>query len=421
MEGEPQMSKRSGGGGVLGVAVLFVVAICAASVSAAEPTWPGWRGPRGDGHSSETELPSRWSKESIAWSVALPGHGQSTATIWGERIFLTASLEKGTKRVVLCVDRNTHKLAWQHTAFTGPALPTHRMNGYASASCVTDGEFVYAFFGEGGGIHCYRVDGTPAWQKAVGVFDNRWGSASCPVLIGKAVIQLVDSDKQAYIAAYDRKTGKEIWKTDRDNFRGWSTPVLIRAGGHDELVVNGHAAVCAYDPATGEELWRVKNTSGRGTPTVTPGGGLLFSSNGTRPYLTAIRPGGSGDVSSSHVAWQVQRKGRDIPSPIVIGNHVMIVGLRGGILGCYDTRTGKELWLERLGTNFSASPVAWNGLAFFLNEAGETFVVKPGPKPEIVSRNRLESPAEEIFRASITPLGGRLYIRSNNTLYRIAK
>jgi outer membrane protein assembly factor BamB len=241
------------------------------------------------------------------------------------------------------------------------------------------------------------------------------------VLVGNAVIQLVDSDKQAYIAAFDRKTGELLWKTDRDNFRGWSTPVLIRAGGHDELVVNGHAAVCAYDPATGEELWRVKNKSGRGTPTVTLGGGLLYTSNGTRPYLTAIRPGGSGDVTASHVAWQVQRTGRDIPSPIVIGNHVLIVGLRGGILGCYDTKTGKQLWLERLGTNFSASPVAWNGLAFFLNESGETFVVRPGPKAEIVSRNRMGTAAEEIFRASISPLGGRLYIRSSRRLYCVAK
>ncbi len=154
-------------------AAIVVVALCAGTVSAAAPAWPGWRGPRGDGHSTESDLPSQWSKTSIAWSVDLPGHGQSSPTIWGQRIFLTASLDKGKQRVVLCVDRDTHKLAWKHTAFTGPALPTHNMNGYASASCVTDGEFVYAFFGEGGGIHCYRVDGTPVWQKPVGVVDNR--------------------------------------------------------------------------------------------------------------------------------------------------------------------------------------------------------------------------------------------------------
>ena len=400
-----------------GLVLVALLVMCAETLVAAPPGWPSWRGPRGDGHSTETDLPTRWSNDSIKWSVALPGQGQSSPTIWGKRIFLTTALEKGKRRVVLCVDRETHKIAWQHTAFTGPALPTHNMNGYASASCVTDGEFVYAFFGEGGGIHCYRVDGSPAWQKPIGVFDNRWGSASCPVLVGNSVIQLVDSDKEAYIAAFDRKTGRPLWKTDRDNFRGWSTPVLIRAGGHDELVVNGHAAVCAYDPATGKELWRVKNPSGRGTPTVTPAGGLLFSTNGTRPFLTAIRPGGSGDVTGSHVAWQVKRQGRDIPSPIVVGEHVLVVGLRGGILGCYDTKTGKQHWLERLGTNFSASPVAWSGLAFFLNEAGETFVVKPGPKPQVVAKNRIKAPAEATFRASITPLEGQLYFRSTNRLY----
>ncbi len=403
-----------------GMLSVLVLSICVVNdVRAAAPHWPGWRGPRGDGHSSETDLPSKWSGESIAWKVDLPGHGQSSPTIWGARVFLTSALEKGTRRVVFCVDRATRKIAWQHTAFTGKALPTHSMNGYASASCVTDGELVYAFFGEGGGVHCYRVDGTPVWRRSVGVFDNRWGSASCPVLVGDLVVQLVDSDKSAYIAAYDRKTGKPAWKTSRDNFRGWSTPVLVNSTGHDELVVNGHAAVCAYDPKTGKELWRVKNTSGRGTPTITPGAGLLFSSNGTRPYLTAIRPGGSGDVSETHVAWRVKRTGRDIPSPIVIGEHVLIVGLRGGILGCYEAKTGKQLWQERLGTNFSASPVTWNGLAFFINESGETFVVKPGSTANIVSRNRLDAPSEEVFRSSITPLEGQLYIRSTRRLYCI--
>ena len=122
-------------------------------------------------------------------------------------------------------------------------------------------------------------------------------------------------------------------------------------------------------------------------------------------------------MTGSHVAWQVKRQGRDIPSPIVVGEHVLVVGLRGGILGCYDTKTGKQHWLERLGTNFSASPVAWSGLAVFLIEAGETFVVKPGPKPQVVAKNRIKAPAEATFRASITPLEGQLYFRSTNRLY----
>ncbi len=414
------------GGWVLVVVCGF--SLGAVSLPAAAPAWPGWRGPRLDGHSTEKNLPTKWSNQSIAWSVGLPGQGHSSPTIWGDRVFLTASLEKGRKRVVLCVDRRSKAIAWQHTAFSGPAAATHSMNGWASASCVTDGELVYAFFGEGGGVHCYRVDGTPVWQRAIGVFDNKWGSASSPVLVGNAVIQLVDSDRQAYITALDRRTGKPLWKTPREfrvkgteqsNFRGWSTPVLIRVAGRDELVVNGHAAVCAYDPKTGKELWRVMTHRGRGTPTVTPGHGLLYASNGSDAILRAIRPGGNGDVTTTQVAWQTPRKSRDIPSPIVVGDYVLIVSLRGGILGCYEAKSGRQLWLKRLGTNFSASPVSWNGLAFFLNEAGETFVIKPGPTAQVVARNRIESPAEEVFRASITPLEGRLYLRSTSKLHCI--
>lgn len=400
-----------------GLVLALLLGIVGGSTWGAGPAWPRWRGPQGDGHSSETSLPTKWSTASVAWSVDLPGIGQSSPIVWGEKIFLTSSLEKGQKRVVLCVDRQTKKVAWQHTAWTGPPGPSHSMNGWASATCTTDGQRVYAFFGEGGGVHCYTVDGKPLWEKQIGVYDNKWGSASCPVLVGDTLIQLVDSDNNAFITGLDRLSGKELWKTKRENFRGWSTPVLVQAGGRAELVVNGHAAVCAYNPLTGKELWRCKNSGGRGTPSVTPGHGMLFVSNGVRAMLYAVKPGGNGDVSQTQVAWKTDRKSRDIPSPIVLDDYVLIVSLRGGILGCYEAKTGKELWKERLGTNFSASPVAWKGLAFFLNESGETFVVKPGPKYQVVARNKIEAPAEELFRASISPCDGQLFVRSTKKLY----
>ena len=404
------------------LAVVMVFAAVGTGRAADTPSsWPRWRGPRGDGHSTQTVLPGEWSGSNVAWKTPLPGTGQSSPIIWGDRIFLTSALEKGNKRVAFCVDRNSGKLLWEHTAWTGPPGQSHSMNGWASASCATDGKHVYAFFAEGGGIHCYSPDGKPVWHKEIGTWDNRWGSASCPVLSGDAVIQVCDSDNNAFITALDRRSGKEIWKTKRDNFRGWSTPILVRAGDREELVVNGHSAVCAYDPKTGRELWRSRNRNGRGTPTVTPGHGLLFVTNGVRPELYAVKPGGQGDVTDARVAWRTPRTGRDIPSPIVVGDYLLVVGLRGGILGCYEARTGKELWMARLGTNFSASPVSWGGLAFFLNEAGVTYVVRPGTKPDIVRQNRLEPGAGEIFRASITPLDGQLFIRSNKVLYCIGR
>jgi outer membrane protein assembly factor BamB len=393
-----------------------------ASTANAQSNWPRWRGPTADGHATEQGLPTQWDESSVQWKTALPGLGHSSPIVWGKRVFLTSALDEGRQRVVFCVDRDDGRILWQQVAWTGEPEPSHEVNGFASATCVTDGERVYAFFGRGG-LHCYTVDGEHVWSRDLGPFTGPWGTAASPVLVGELLVQNCDADADARIVALDKRSGETVWSTPRDSVRSWSTPVLVRAGERRELVVNGHTGVRAYAPETGEELWFCKSFDGRGTPTVTPAGGLLHVLNGLQADIYAIRPGGTGDVTATHMAWHTPRRSRDIASPIVVGDFVLVVSLRGGILSCYDAPTGKQLWSARTDTpeNFSASPVAYDGLAFFTSETGVTLAVKPGPELNVVAHNTVGGSEDEIFRASLAPVAGRVFIRSDRVLYCVGR
>ena len=389
--------------------------------------WSRWRGPDQNGHSAATNLPVEWSASDVAWKTDLKGQGQSSPVVAGNRIFLTSALENGRQRIVMCLDRDGGRELWSKVAWTGDPEPSHKMNGWASATCVTDGERVYAFFGRGGGLFCYSVDGDLLWQKELGFFDCPWGTAACPVLVGNLVIQNCDADSDAYIVAFDKVTGKQIWKTKRDDARGWSTPILIQAAGRDELVINGHHGVRAYNPRTGAELWFCQGFAGRGTPTVTPDGDLLHAVCGLRGDTYAVKPGGNGDVTQTHMKWHSPRKSsRDLPSPIVIGNQSLVMDMRSAILTSYDTKSGDENWRKRVGDGaalgqFCATPVSWNGIAFFVSESGKTLAIRPGDDMEIVAVNEIGADDSEIFRASITPDKGQLLIRSSRVLYCVGK
>ncbi len=419
----PENSKGRSVNFLLRCAVLVLAAASpAASPAQSDSNWSAWRGPRADGHSLEKDLPLRWNEESVAWKVPLKGWGQSSPVIWGDRILLTTALEKGRQRVVFCVNRKTAKIEWEKVAWTGEPEPTHHMNGWASATCAVDGERVYAFFGRGGGLHCYTLEGAHVWSRDLGPFDGPWGTAACPVLVGDLVIQNCDADNNARLVAFDRKTGKEVWSAPREPHRGWSTPVLIDTGSRKELVLNGHTGVTAYDPKNGKELWTCRCERGRGEPTVTPANGLLYVVNGLGGAgLYSIRPGGSGDVTDTHRLWITRRGDRDTPSPIVVGDTVLIMSLRPDALTAYDATGGKELWKLRVGGQVSASPISYGGLAFFITEAGETFVVDPKSPERIVGRNRVGAAGGEIFRATPTPSDGQVFIRSDRTLYCVGK
>ncbi|MBI1315116.1 PQQ-binding-like beta-propeller repeat protein [bacterium] len=405
----------------LPVVVLCVVAASSPVVAQADSNWPGWRGPLQTGHSLETGFPHEWNDSNVLWSSDLPGDGQSSPVIWGDRIFLTTALDGGRERVILCADRRSGKILWQKSLWKGEPEPTHKMNGWASATCATDGERVYAFFGKGGGLFCLSVDGDLVWNRNLGDFPSPWGTAACPVLVDDLVIQNCDSEGDSFLLAVDAKTGKDAWRTPRESLRGWSTPVLIETSGRREIVLQGETGVRAYDPKSGKQLWQTTGSKGRGTPTVTPANGLLYVVPGRPGETVALQPGGSGDVTASHKKWGVQRKGRDLPSPIVIGDFVLIMSQKGGILTCYDAQTGEQYWQERIGGNHSASPVAFDGLAAFIAEEGEALIIRPGKQLDIVSRNTLTAGDDEIFRASITPSAGQLFLRSTKKLYCVGR
>jgi outer membrane protein assembly factor BamB len=383
--------------------------------------WSGWRGPNRNGHSDETGLPATWSPSSIQWKTPLKGSGQSSPVIWEDRIFLTSAIDKGKQRLVICLDRQTGKLQWEQVAWEGVPEPSHRMNGWASSTCTTDGTHVYASFGRGG-LHCYTVAGQHVWSQDLGALEGPWGTAACPLLVGNLLIQNCDADVEAYLIAVNKLTGQTVWKVPRPNHRGWSSPILVDTGKRQEVVVNGHEGVVAYAPQTGKTLWSCRCPRGRGTPTVTPAGGVIYALNGLGGGgAYAIRTGGSGDVTDQQRLWITERRTRDLPSPIIIGQTMLVMSLRGSILSGYDTRTGQELWKERIGGQVSASPVAYGGLAFFIDEAGETIVVDPtGPK-HILRRNTLGGGTDEIFRASITPFQGRAFLRSDRMLYCVGQ
>lgn len=397
----------------------------AGPATAADWNWPQWRGPNQDGHTKETGLPTKWDNSSVVWKTPLKGDGQSSPVVWGERIFLTQARNRGRQRVVLCINRNDGRILWEKIAWTGKPEPTHRMNGWASSTPVTDGKHVYAFFGKGGGLFCYTMDGSLVWNRNdLGPFKGPWGTAASPILHGNHVILNGDADADSFLAAFDKATGKTDWKVPREDKRGWSTPILVKANGREALVLNGHSAVRGYDPKSGKELWRAKSFVGRGSPTVTPGhNGLLYVLCGLRGDFSAVKPGGSGDVSETHRVWHKPRGGgRDLPSPIVIGKYVLVINMRNAILTCYDAATGKEQYKARVGTpQYTATPISYDGLALFQNESGETLLVKPGPKLNIVARNRITGGEDEIFRGSITPSDGQLFIRSTKALYCVGK
>src|SRR5262245_33401430 len=204
----------------ISTAALLIVAGLFPSATRGEANWPRWRGPQQDGHTAESDLPVKWSSQSLVWKSQLPGIGQSSPIIWGNRIFLTAALEKGKERLVFCVDRKNGKIVWQHSAWKGQPELSHQLNGWASASCVTDGLIVVAFFGRGG-IHAYTVDGKPLWSRDLGPFESPWGTAASPIMVDGVVIQNCDSDENAYLIALEKQTGNEIWRTKRRNYRGW--------------------------------------------------------------------------------------------------------------------------------------------------------------------------------------------------------
>ncbi|MDF1751656.1 MAG: PQQ-binding-like beta-propeller repeat protein [Verrucomicrobiales bacterium] len=397
------------------------IAIIALGPVQSEENWNQFRGPTGRGHSDDKNVPVKWSEDSVIWSVDLPGTGQSSPVNWGDRVFLTSAEDMGKIRNVICVDLNTGKERWKQSIPCSNPEDSHKMNSFATPSCATDGNHVFAFFGPGG-FHCFDMDGNKVWSKDLGDFPGDWGIAASPILVGNWVVQNCDCSGPSRLVAFDKKTGNIMWDTTREAKPkgGWSTPILIDHEGRKEIVLNGEFGVRGYDPATGKELWFCKGFNGRGAPVPDYSNGALYVVNGKPGDLYSVTPGGSGDVTTTHMRWHQGRKaGRDLPSPAVVGNYMQTVSMNG-IGTCFDTSNGKILWNDRLGVKgeFAASPLVANGLVYFIDVfGGNTIVIKPGPTLEIVAQNSIGAKGDEIFRSTLAPINGKMLIRSQSRLY----
>ncbi len=404
---------------------LFVASVALPAELRAESNWPRFRGPLGTGHCSESNVPVTWDQSDVQWRTELEGLGHSSPCIHGERIFLTTARKTDdgqVERIVLAVDRGEGKLLWQRVAATGEGESVHGLNSFASPTCASDGKRVVAFFGRGG-IHCFDVDGKPLWSRDLGSFPGPWGVGASPVIVGETVVQNCDAQGASHLISLNLQTGEIVWRTERKERPrgGWNTPYVIDADTRRELVLSGEYGLRGYDPDTGKEHWFCAAFRGRGTPVAAFGGGMLYVVSGLPGDVHAVRPGGSGDVTESHMAWHTPRGGgRDLSSPIFADGYVTVVNM-GGIGTCYDAATGKELWQERLGGSFSASPVAAGGLIYLQNDDGETLVIKPGSELKIVARNRIDTSDREIFRSSLAPSEGQIFLRSNQALYCVGE
>jgi outer membrane protein assembly factor BamB len=430
-------------------AFCFFLTLFALPLVAAAEEWPAWRGPRGDGTSHETKAPVHWGKnQNIVWRADIPGSGHSSPVVWGERVFVTTCLLKAQQRVLLCLDRRTGKRLWERVVLTSPLEPKHGLNSHASSTPATDGKYVWTSFvrlrprtaNDGPPaqpretpvvapalipevvVTCYTVDGDKVWEKVPGRFYSRHGFCSPPIPYRDLLIINGDQDAEAFLVALDRKTGAERWRTDRPSrIRSYCAPLLVHAGGRDQLILSGGESVASYDPSTGEQYWRIDGPTEQFVASPVYTAGVVFLTAGFPDYHNmGIRPDGRGNVTATHVLWHEKkvpaRKASYVPSPIAYGPYFFVVSDQG-YARCFEAKTGKALWMERLGRHHSASPVEVHGLLYFPSDEGVTYLVKAGPTFELVARNDLGEP----IRASPAVAHGHIFLRTLNHLYCIGE
>ena len=384
--------------------------------------WPRWRGPSGQGLATGTGYPDTWSPtQGVLWKTPVPGTGNSSPIVWGDHIFVTSSYEGGRKLSLLAYRRSDGRLLWETPAPAGRTdSGAHYKNGHASSTPATDGRLVYVLFGARG-LFAFDFTGKLAWQRDLGPMDAYHGAAGSPLLYRDRIVLYQDQFSGSFIAAFDTRTGRELWRTRRDASVGWGTPIAIRAGQRDEIIVNGQQHVTSYDPITGRELWRCGGTTYEVIPTPVVGYGMVFCSSGRAGPTLAIKPGGSGDVSRTHLAWESPRGSPFVPSPILYGEQLYMINDMASIVTSLSATTGQSLWQGRLGVaqreGFSASPVAVDGKIFFTNDDGETFVLRAGPKFELMHVNQLG----ESILASPALVDGRWYFRAQRNLYAVGR
>ena len=420
--------------------LLTVAALAVLTTTLFAESWPQWRGPTLDGVSTETNLPTTWSAtQNVAWKVPLPAFSGSTPVIWNDLIFLNVATERATGQLELwAIDRNKQTVVWKRPLGGGNRIGNKQ--NMSSPSPVTDGSFVWVMTGTGL-LKAFTVGGEERWtrdiQKDYGAFGIQFGYASSPLLhesgLYVQVLHGMNTDDPSYVLRIDKATGKTVWRVERptdavvESPDSYTTPALLRHNGRTEIVITGGDVVTGHDPATGKEVWRadVLNPQNRSnyriisSPVIA--GGLIIAPSRVNP-LVALRPGGTGDISTTHVAWTFHR-GPDVPSPVSDGTYLYLVS-ESGVVYCLDLKTGALVYgPTRIPNDFySSSPVLADGKIYVTGETtGVTTVFRAGPKFEILASNTFGDPCAPYCLASIAVSQGQLFVKTDANLWVVGQ
>jgi len=433
------------------LALLLMLVAVAMVQAQSDAHWPQWRGPFFNGM-ARGDAPTVWSDtKNIKWKAEIPGRGFSTPVMWGDRIFLTTAIPSGKaaeapapapaegrragggagplvehKFEVLCLDRKTGKLLWQRTAKVAtPHEGYHRAYGsFASNSPITDGRYVYAFFGSRG-LYVYDFNGKLIWEKDFGVqmkMRLAFGEGTAPLLLRDQLFLVFDHEAGSFMVAIDKRNGKELWRSQRDEPSSWSTPLAIEHNGRIEIIVPATNKVRSYDARNGKVLWESAGLGSNVIPVPVHHNGMVFVMSGHRdPKLMAIKLGKDGDITNSEaIAWSHTRGLAYTTSPVLYDNKLYVV-TDNGMVSAFNATTGEPFYAQtRLpkGSNLKASPVGANGKLYVATEDGDVVVLKMGEKFEVLSVNTLE---DQVFIATPVIADGEIYLRGQNTLFCISE
>jgi outer membrane protein assembly factor BamB len=408
--------------------LVLLCVVCVSETQAAD--WPQFRGPGGQGHSDATNLPLTWSEtENITWKVPVAGLGWSSPAIQGDQIWITTAIDEGKKLHAIALDRATGKTLHDVTVFEiAEPGPVHSKNSHASPTPLIEGNRVYVHYGAHG-TACLKTDGTVVWKTQDLKHDHRHGPGGSPVIFEDLLILNCDGSDIQFVVALDKNTGEIRWKKKREHIgedrltgksnvpMSYTTPLLTEINGTIQLLSSGADSIVSYNPRNGEEYWWFRYDGYSNVPRPVVGKGLVFISSGyDRPEFYAVKVDGTGDVTESHLGWNMKKAAPLNPSPLLVGDELYLVS-DNGIATCLDAVSGTQHWQERIGGNFSASPTLADGKIYLLDEEGKTTVIAPGKKYEVLATNTLEG------RTLATPamVDHSVFLRTDTHLYRLEK
>jgi outer membrane protein assembly factor BamB len=409
------------------VGTILAAAVLAHSIRAGDD-FCQFRGNAGDGHSDARGVPIHWSpQKNVRWRTAIPGLGWSSPVVYQGKVFVTTAVPEspGTdpdySLRTVCLDAQTGAIVWNVEVFRQLAAQSpriHSKNSHASPTPVASDGKLFVHFGHSG-TACLTLDGNIVWKNNSLRYAPVHGNGGSPVLWQNLLLFSCDGAEDPFVVALSASTGQVIWKTARqtDAFKkfSFSTPTIIEVDGQPQLLSPGSNALCAYDPRTGEELWRVRYDGYSVVPRPIYSQGLvIFSTGYDAPMVMAVRPNGRGDITESHVAWTQRRGAPNTPSLLAVGDLLYMVSDRG-VLSCLELQTGEIVWQQRLGGNFSASPLYADGRIYLQSEEGVGYVLTPGRQFQLLARNDIQ----ERTLASYAVTDSRLFLRTAGHLYCI--